>query len=124
MTDDDVVSYQAAVQGTPVLSRSGKPIGKLAHVLQVPELDLFDGLVVHTHHGLRFVDADQVERITTTSIRTSLTEAQGADLPKPDGPPVYEIEALAVIEQELNGSLLRLFNRPYGKSHQSDDFVP
>jgi hypothetical protein len=114
MTEDCVISYQAATRGTPVLTRAGERIGKLEHVLQDPQLDLFDGLVIHTHHGLRFVDANQVERITKISIRTSLTEEQVADLPQPDGPPVYEIDALAVIDQDLNATLMRLFNRPYG----------
>jgi hypothetical protein len=99
-----------------VLTRSGEHIGKLEHVLQDPALDLFDGLVIHTHHGVRFVDANQVERITKISIRTNLTEEQAADLPKPDGPPVYEIDAVAVIEQDLNATLMRLFNRPSGFS--------
>jgi hypothetical protein len=33
-------------------------------VLQVPELDVFDGIVLQTAAGLRFADADQVADIT------------------------------------------------------------
>ncbi|HTX80539.1 MAG TPA: hypothetical protein VME44_00045 [Streptosporangiaceae bacterium] len=32
--------------------------------LDIPELDIFDGIVIGTHHGLRFIGADQVELIT------------------------------------------------------------
>jgi hypothetical protein len=58
MTDDDLpISYQAAVRGTPVLSSSGATIGTLEHVLEVPEVDVFDGIVIATDSGLRFIDA-------------------------------------------------------------------
>jgi hypothetical protein len=33
-------------------------------VLQVPELDVFDGIVLTTAGGLRFADADQVATTT------------------------------------------------------------
>jgi hypothetical protein len=46
MTDDTVISYQAAAPGTPVLSSTGTQIGTLEHVLEVPELDVFDGIVI------------------------------------------------------------------------------
>jgi len=48
MDTEPAVSYRAAVPGTPVLTRTGKEIGTLEHVLGVPEEDLFDGLVVAT----------------------------------------------------------------------------
>ena len=54
MDDGRPVSYQALAIGTPVLSSSGTPFGEVKHVLQVPELDLFDGIAVATKHGLRF----------------------------------------------------------------------
>ena len=49
--------------------------------------DLFDGLVVATDWGLRFVDADQVELITVRHVRSRLDDAQAARLPPPDGQP-------------------------------------
>ena len=74
MDDDTAISYAAAVPGTPVLTSTGTEIGTLEHVLEVPELDVFDGLVVSTKSGLRFVDADQVERITVRSITSRLDD--------------------------------------------------
>ena len=58
MTDDAAISYLAAVRGTPVLSSTGTEIGTLEHVLQVPEVDVFDGIVIATKDGLRFIDLD------------------------------------------------------------------
>ncbi len=69
MADDTAISYKAAVIGTPVLSSSGATIGTLEHVLEVPEVDVFDGIVIATHAGLRFIDADQVREITRSHIQ-------------------------------------------------------
>lgn len=113
MTDDTAISYEAAVPGTPVLTRSGTEVGRLEHVLQVPELDVFDGIVISTAAGLRFIDADQVERITTTAIRCSIDDAQADDLPPPEGPPVYRVDSLADSGSSLHDTLRRIFGRPH-----------
>jgi hypothetical protein len=111
MSDEAAISYQAVPAGVPVLTSSGQEIGTLEHVLQVPEEDLFDGLVVATRDGLRFVDADQVRVITETYVGTTLDEAAAAQLPAPDGPPVYHVDALQDTGQSLGDRLGRLFRR-------------
>ena len=114
MTDDDLpISYQAAVRGTPVLSSSGATIGTLEHVLEVPEVDVFDGIVIATDGGLRFIDADQVLEITRSHIRSTVDDAQASQLPPPDGPPVYRVDALADSGRSLHDRLGRLFRRPH-----------
>jgi hypothetical protein len=113
MTDDTPVSYQAAVHGSPVLSASGTTIGTLEHVLEVPDLDIFDGIVIATHHGLRFIAADQVGQITRSHIKTSITDEQAAQLPAPDGPPVYKVDALAYSGNDLHDRLGRMFGRAH-----------
>jgi hypothetical protein len=112
VTDDAAISYQAAVPGTPVLSSTGSQIGTLEHVLQVPQLDVFDGIVIATRAGLRFIDADDVERITRSYIRCSIDDAQAGQLPPPDGPPVYRVDALADTGNSMHDILGRLFRRP------------
>jgi len=109
------ISYEAAVRGTPVLSTSGNHIGTLEHVLEVRDLDIFEGVVVATHHGLRFVDAEHIGPITTEQIKTSLTDEQAAALPAPDGPPVYKVDALADSGHDLHDVIRRLFGRPHWK---------
>jgi hypothetical protein len=114
--DDPAVSYQAAVTGSPVLTSAGSEIGTLEHVLQVPELDLFDGIVVSTGSGLRFIDADQVGLITRRYIRCSIDDAQAAQLPPPDGgSPVYRADALVDSGSSLHDIFGRLFKRPHWK---------
>ena len=113
VTDDTAISYEAAVHGTPVLSRSGTTIGTLEHVLEVPELDVFDGIVIATDGGLRFIDADLVHQITLSYIRCDLDDAQARQLPPPGGPPVYRVDALADSGNSLHDVLGRLFRRPH-----------
>lgn len=107
------ISYLAVVTGQPVVTRSGEQFGVVEHVLQVPELDLFDGIVVYTGTGLaaahsrdeararaemlrigqlrgwlRFVDADQVALITSAYVKCTFDMSHVAELPVPSGPPV------------------------------------
>ncbi|HUK73262.1 MAG TPA: hypothetical protein VLW50_31690 [Streptosporangiaceae bacterium] len=112
MTDDTAISYEAAARGTPVLSSTGTEIGALEHVLEVPELDVFDGIVIATQAGLRFIDAEFVQRITRSHISCSLDDAQAAQLPPPEGPPVYRVDALADSGHSMRDILGRLFHRP------------
>jgi hypothetical protein len=113
MADETAVSYEGAVLGTPVLSRTGSRIGTLEHVLEVPDLDLFDGIVIATHHGLRFIDADRVTRITRSELETDLDDEQANALPAPDGPPVYHVDALQYSGHNLHDYLGRWFGRPH-----------
>jgi hypothetical protein len=112
VTDDEAISYQAAARGTPVLSSSGTQIGTLEHVLEVPEVDVFDGIVIATKDGLRFIDADNVQEITRSRIQSSLDDAQASQLQPPDGAPVYRVDALVDAGHSLHDILGRLFRRP------------
>ena len=59
-------SYLVLAEGVPVYSSDGKQLGKVEHVLAVPEVDIFDGFVIDTSvlpGGHRFVDAPEVEEI-------------------------------------------------------------
>ena len=113
MTDDTAISYQAAASGTPVLTSTGTQIGTLEHVLEVPEVDVFDGIVIATGAGLRFIDADYVHLITRSRIVCSLDDAQAAQLPPPEGAPVYRVDALQDSGHSLHDVLGRLFRRPH-----------
>ena len=90
------VSYQGVPLDVPVLSSTGEKFGTLEKVLQIPSEDLFDGVIVHTEHGKRFVDRDQIDEITTQYIKCALDSAAVEALPKPDGSPVYEDNARVV----------------------------
>jgi hypothetical protein len=91
--DAQPVSYEGVPLDVPLLSSSGTEFGKLFKVLEIPSEDLFDGVIVATHHGHRFVDRDQIAEITTEYIKTDLRDDAVANLPKPSGDPVYEGDA-------------------------------
>jgi hypothetical protein len=113
MDTEMAVSHQAAVPGTPVLTRSGKEIGTLEHVLEIPGRGLFDGIVVATDWGLRFIPAGEVELITVRHVRCRLDDAQAAKLPPPEGAAVYRVSALDEIGDSLDERLGQMFRRPY-----------
>ncbi|WP_395400784.1 hypothetical protein ACHMXB_18540 [Arthrobacter sp. UC242_113] len=50
--------------------------------------DILHGILVSTATGLRFVARDNIERMTTTQIRCSLTDEQIKELPPP--PPAVQ----------------------------------
>ena len=110
---EPAISYEAAAPGTPVFTSDGGEIGTLEHVLKVEELDLFDGIVIATGGGLRFIDADQIEVITAAYIRCTIDKSQAALLPGPAGAPVYRVDALEDTGGSLHDLLGRLFRRPH-----------
>jgi hypothetical protein len=109
--DATPIAYGALPKGVPLLTRTGTRFGTVEHVLDVPEEDLFDGIVVATAHGLRFVDRDQVDEITTAYVRCALTDDEVATLPAPAGSPVYSVDALQDDGTELRDRLGRMFRR-------------
>jgi hypothetical protein len=110
------ISYQALEVGTPVFTSSGTEIGKVHHVLQVPELDLFDGISLTTKHGLRFIDRDQITEITTRAVRTAVTDTEVDGLPSPSGPPVLEVDLAHDEGPSLTARIGRLFGRSHWKN--------
>jgi hypothetical protein len=110
--DGTPIAYSALPTGVAVVSSDGSSIGTVEHVLQVPEEDLFDGLVVKTSHGLRFIDRDQIESITTTRVSTLLSDAQVAQLPAPDGTPAYDVDPAQDSGRSLHDIFGRMFGRP------------
>lgn len=116
MDEGRPISYEALTAGTPVTTAAGTEFGKVHHVLQVPELDLFDGISVKTQHGLRFVDRDQITEITTTVVRCSLSDEEAAALPTPDGPPALEVDLESFTGSSLTARLGRLFGRAHWKN--------
>ncbi len=110
------ISYMALEVGTPILTTSGTEFGKVEHVLQIPELDVFDGLAIKTHrHGIRFVDRDQITEIMTTAVRSTVTDDQVDSLPEPKGPLVLHPDTAHDEGPSLTARWGRLFGREHWK---------
>jgi len=114
MTDETPIAYEALTKGTNVLTATGTEIGIVEHVLADASLDLFDGIVVKTSDGLRFVTADQVGLITTVAVHTKVADADVASLQKPHtGDAVFEADP----EQNTGSELNEWFGRHFLREH-------
>ncbi|MCY4726554.1 hypothetical protein NYO98_09725 [Nocardioides sp. STR2] len=104
---DDPIAYTALQPGTPVQTRDGAQFATVQRVLVDEKVSVFDGIVVQSEAGARFVDADQVESIRTSRVRTTLSAEQAASLPPPDESTLVEIKPA----RSLSDRLGRLFGR-------------
>ena len=85
MTDEDhAISYKVLERGTPVHTSDGELLGTVAEVLDNPREHIFDGLMVSTPSGPRFVDAPEVRRITGALVTLAIDSEQAAGLPERD----------------------------------------
>jgi hypothetical protein len=111
--DDEAqpIAYTALQPGTPVQASDGVEFGTVERVLIVEEVDVFDGIVVETVEGTRFVDADQVGQIFVTYVRTTLSPEEAANLPLPDQDPVYDVDAGDDTGSSFGDRIGRMFGR-------------
>ena len=84
--DDDgvAVSYKVLQRGTPVRTADGQDFGTVREVLENEREHLFDGIVVDTPAGRRFVDAPEVARIAERRVTLTLDAEAAAALPEQD----------------------------------------
>src|SRR3954466_9269359 len=101
------IAYTALQPGTPVQTSDGHQFATVEAVLVDEKVSVFDGIVVETAEGSRFVDADQIVSIYTTYVRTTLSAEQAADLPLPDGSTLIDIKPPRSMAKRLG----RMFGR-------------
>jgi hypothetical protein len=90
------ISYKLLERGTAVHSSDGVEVGTVDQVLENPREHIFDGIVVTTSNGLRFVDAPEVARIAERRVTLSIDAAEAAQLPPPDpGAPEFKANVRA-----------------------------
>jgi hypothetical protein len=70
MMDDDgsAISYKVLRRGTPVRSADGVQLGTVRRVQEAKREHMFDGIVIDTAKGKRFVDAPEVARIAERAV--------------------------------------------------------
>jgi sporulation protein YlmC with PRC-barrel domain len=85
MTDDDgvAIAYDVLRPGTPVVDSDGAQVGTVREVLDNKREHIFDGIVVSTPDGRRFVDAPEVGRITDQRVTLTIDRAAVSALPAP-----------------------------------------
>jgi uncharacterized protein YrrD len=109
-------SYLALGKGAECYSCDGEKVGKVEHVLAVPEDDIFDGLVLDTSvlpGGHRFVDSEQVEEIFDHGVLLKIDRKVAEGLPEPSAnPAAMEISADDVAASD-EGRLKRKLHRAW-----------
>lgn len=103
----DPIAYTALQPGTPVQTSDGQQFATVQAVLVDEKVSVFDGIVVQTAEGSRFVDADRVGAIYTTHVCTALSAEQAASLPLPEGSTLVEIKPPRSMADRLG----RMFGR-------------
>jgi hypothetical protein len=83
MTSDDgpQIGYKVLPRGVSVQSSDGVEIGKVHRVLDNAREHIFDGIIITTPDGRRFVDAPEVARITEKRVTLTIDAAEARDLP-------------------------------------------
>jgi hypothetical protein len=104
---DHPIAYTALQPGAAVQTSEGRQFATVQSVLIDEKVSVFDGIVVETAAGARFVDADQIDSIYTTYVRTTLSAEQAANLPQPDGSNLIDIKPARSMADRLG----RMFGR-------------
>ena len=89
MSADDgrQIGYKVLPRGVPVVTADGAQIGTVDRVLDNAREHIFDGIVVSTRDGRRFVDAPEVVRITEKRVTLSIDSEEAKALPHYSGMP-------------------------------------
>jgi sporulation protein YlmC with PRC-barrel domain len=106
-TPEHPIAYTALQPGTPVRTSDGHQFATVQAVLVDEKVSVFDGIVVETTEGARFVDADQIGTIYTTYVGTTLSAEQAANLPPPDRSTLIDIKPPRSMADRLG----RMFGR-------------
>jgi hypothetical protein len=87
MSEDDgrQIGYKVLARGVPVHTSDGERLGTVHRVLDNAREHIFDGIVVSTPNGLRFVDAPEVARIAERRVTLTIDAADARKLPEPRG---------------------------------------
>ena len=85
VVDDDghAIGYKVLSRGTPVRTSDGVQIGTVRRVQDNAREHIFDGIVIATPRGQRFVDAPEVARITENRVTLTIDAEEAATLPAP-----------------------------------------
>ena len=82
---DEPVGYLALPKGTPVVASDGVTVGTVLKVQHHERERIFDGLVVATDAGRKFVDAPEIAAMTRRQVDLEIDSAAFAALSAPSG---------------------------------------
>jgi hypothetical protein len=74
--EGNAISYKVLRRGTPVRSADGVQVGTVRRAQEAKRENIFDGIVIDTAKGKRFVDAPEVARIAERVVTLSISAAE------------------------------------------------
>jgi hypothetical protein len=81
------IAYTGLAVGTPVYASDGELVGRVKRVMAVKEKDIFDGLILDTPSGERFVDAPETGEMYDNAVLLKIDAEEARRLPDPKGNP-------------------------------------
>jgi hypothetical protein len=104
----DRISYLVLEPGTPVYTSDGQPVGTVKRLLAVPDEDIYDGLILHTEDGDRFVDAPHASELYERAVVLDITSDEVHHLPEPTpNPAALEVTPDDTVKHSGLGEALR-----------------
>jgi hypothetical protein len=106
MPHGEAASFLSLRPDTPVVDRFGRPVGSVHRVLLHGD-GSFDGVVVRTRAGLRFVDAPEVRRISrgTVNLGSTLDEVEQVGTGARDGVPAARYGRSRLTEADRDAAI-------------------
>jgi len=96
------ISWRVLAQKTPVYAEGGVAVGIVRHVMALPAEDIFDGIVLHTQTGDRFVPAENIMAMHEHAVALSLDAAAVEALAPPQpGPAAMTVDADTLTAKHL-----------------------
>ena len=75
------IAYTVLNEGTPVVTSDGETIGTVTAIRADFDDDIFDGLVIGTSEGQRFVEADRIGDLYEHAVVLELSADEVRSLP-------------------------------------------
>ena len=108
------IGYKVLARGTPVRSSDGIEVGTVRRVQDNAREHIFDGIVIDTPSGRRFVDAPEVARIFERTVVLTITADEARELPE---------QGSAVADRMRNARTVRRAKRPWPAPEARPVFV-
>jgi hypothetical protein len=97
--DGPAISYLGLRRGTRVRGSDGVEVGRVQRVQDNAREHIFDGIVVETRRGRRFVDAPEVARIAERAVTLSITAEQVLALPVPRSRMLERLDRMTLVRR-------------------------
>jgi hypothetical protein len=111
------IAYMVLQEGTPVHAADGVRVGTVKRVLADTGIDMFDGLVLDTDEGERFVDAPEVGELYERLVVLTIRSDKARELPEHSpAPAVVDVDSddISGVEGQSKSAARRLWDRLSG----------